>query len=288
VFSECCGCQHHADTYTEALVEKASNRSQGSCAGWCTNLPEKSWKWYPLCKGCIAEDPSTGQDMPAWCRLVPQASRDKISLCSGSEGTAALPADDGGPEAQDLTVPKWCQAIPVLARTGLCKGGSCNCTDVCVNVPAGDQAQSPDCCGCGTVDWHEGEQPQVPAWCKYVPEQYRNDKCKPESHSCQCKDWCSAEPLSARAWTPECCGCSDDDAATVAPGNDDATTVAPRGTTTSGVHHDLAAQWTPTEDVDPIQLSGSWRPSSSALLFRTALLGLSTALLASVAPPVLQ
>merc|ERR1712061_524555 len=74
-----------------------------------------------------------------------------------------------------------------------------------------------ECCGC--VGDHARQSPPslphdgdtqngtVPAWCEFVPSDYKKEACRGSGPGCRCADWCGATPSLSQEWNPECCGC---------------------------------------------------------------------------------
>lgn len=208
------------------------NETSGSCAGYCKHMAERYWKWNHPCRGCAtsaaepddggavgpggseAEEEVGGGRIPAWCRSVPQSQRVKYAKCSLGAQPPADDAEDGtkvGEDGIDHSEPKWCRFIPAHLRVGVCSSGTCKCKDMCVNIPPGAQASSPECCGCHTAIWDKSdtEDSELPDWCKLIPARYRKGKCLPEPTNCQCVDWCASEPAASQAMMPECCACPE-------------------------------------------------------------------------------
>mmetsp|Transcript_15301 Transcript_15301/g.38161 ORF Transcript_15301/g.38161 Transcript_15301/m.38161 type:complete len:495 (+) Transcript_15301:84-1568(+) len=48
---------------------------------------------------------------------------------------------------------------------------------------------------------------QLPAWCEFVPEAFKDAACRGSSGGCSCKDFCTDAVPATWQWNPECCGC---------------------------------------------------------------------------------
>merc|ERR1712187_704897 len=130
------------------------------------SAPVETRRWNPDCCGC-------GENTPVQALVDLSAAQEPL--------------------------PAWCQYVPQEFRTMACQGNgrSCKCEETCNSTSVESRRWNPECCGCAEsapvqalVDLSAAAQGPVPAWCQYVPQQYRTVACHGNGRSCTCKETC--------------------------------------------------------------------------------------------------
>jgi len=207
---ECCACEGSSPTPVPPNRTGAGNRTvpawcqfvpsdfkreacRGSgpgckCSDWCSATPSWSQEWNPECCGCIGDSPTPSPPSP--------------------------PSPPSQDDTQNGTVPAWCRFVPEDDKKDACRGSGpgCKCLEWCSATPSFSQQWNPECCGCvggsPLPSQNSTEVGMVPAWCQFVPSDYKSQACRGTGPGCKCSDWCDATPNESQKWNPECCGCS--------------------------------------------------------------------------------
>jgi len=204
--AECCACQ---DSRSAPAAPKKNDTKTRTVPSWCQFVPSELQK-----QACRESGP--GCKCSEWCSATPSWSREWNPECCGCTGNVPAPSPPLPPRqdaTQNGTMPAWCHFIPEDLKAEACHGSSwgCKCSDWCSATPPFSRQWNSECCGCkGTTpqaSQNGTRQGMLPAWCHFIPGDFKSEACKGSGPGCKCSSWCKATPLTSRQWNTECCGC---------------------------------------------------------------------------------